>query len=138
MSFRDILRTAGYTLLTFSLVVALALIAKNDDIFLDKDVVAEEDTVNPNYNAENVTKTTYEDETETYHYEEINNGQTWGWYYEDSKDNIGVKDELDVWQNEITETVDGMGSSSWDNKRGEYFTDSSNEAQENASSISLD
>lgn len=112
MSFRDILRTAGYTLLTFSLVVALALIAKNDDIFLDKDVVAEEDTVNPNYNAENVTN-----ESDTYEYLTD--------YYMES----------DVWEDNYEEPTDRIGPL---DKNDEYFTDSSNEAQENASSISLD
>lgn len=112
MNIRDVLRNAGFTLLTFSLVVFMALVAKNGDIIVGKN--DKEDTVSPNYSVENVTKTTYENESYGYLPDYYMESTEWG------KDYKEVEDMIEPWD-----------------KEGEYFTDSFNEIIESASGISI-
>ncbi len=116
MKFRDILKNAVYTFITFSLVIAMALVARNSDIIVGKNGV-EKDTVSPDYNVENVTDSVYEDRIETYLYSEFYDVSVWEGDYEDSKDNIAVQDEQDVWQQDFREPVNERESQRWDDKK---------------------
>lgn len=116
MKFRDILKNAVYTFITFSLVIAMALVARNSDIIVGKNDV-EKDTVSPDYNVENVTDSVYEDRIETYLYSEFYDVSVWEGDYEDSKDNIAVQDEQDVWQQDFKEPVNERESQRWDDKK---------------------
>lgn len=90
MNIKDVLRNAGVTLLTFSLVVAMALMAKHGASAKRKN--DKEGDVRPDYNVENVTKSAYEDESDRHAYYYNIESTAWDGFFDEQEDVIKVLD----------------------------------------------